>query len=65
MGGEAAVEKIGVAEPGPWLCCWAAGVMQEPTTAWSAAGSGGGGKNAPSAKVNPGVCWRTVVLVGC
>lgn len=59
------MEKIGVAEPEPWLCCWAAGVMQEHTTAWSAAGSGGGGKNAPSAKVNPGVCWRRMVLVGC
>lgn len=60
--------KLGVAEPGSWLCCWPAATMQEPTTAWSAAGSGGGGRNVPSAKVNLELCgggwfYRLLLLV--
>lgn len=35
----------------PWHCCRTGSIPQQPTTAWSAAGSGGGERNALSAKV--------------
>lgn len=59
-----AVEGNRFSKPEPWLCCWTALRSPQPTTACSAAGSRGGGRNAQSAKVHLLFCFIRGVIGG-
>lgn len=59
-----AVEGNRFGKPEPWLCCWTALRSRQPTSACSAAGSRGGGRNARSAKVHLLLCSVIGVIEG-
>lgn len=58
------VEGNRFGKPEPWLCCWTALRSRQPSSACSAAGSRGGGRNARSAKVHLLLCSVRGVIGG-